>query len=399
MLQTRRRGNPYAEMLSGKGDRLGFANDMTQTLLAPPLANLHAEHNARLVKFAGWEMPLQYTGIIAEHNHTRTAASLFDVSHMCQFKLRGEGVRDFIDQVLPVTSSKIQPGRNKYTFACNEAGGILDDLIIGNDGGEEFFVVCNASRAQVVLAHIRTLLPSEVELVQLEGQGLLAIQGPMAEQVVSKIFPSVADLYFMDSIFAEFAGEHCRICRSGYTGEDGFEISVPSAGVHELAATLLADDACQFAGLGARDTLRLEAGLCLYGNELSVSNSPVETGLTWAIPPSARKNKNFLGADVICQQLEHGCEQTLVAFTVEGRAPVRNGTELFVDEQAIGVVTSGAFSPTLQQPIGLALVAKEHATVDTKLVAKLRGRDITCTVAAMPLVPHNYRIRPRKPKS
>lgn len=373
---------------------------MSEALVPSPLADLHAAVGARMVPFAGWSMPLQYAGagIIAEHEHTRRAASLFDVSHMCQSRISGTGSHAALDRLLPIASAKLAADRNKYTFACNDQGGIIDDLIIGNDAADSFFVISNAARAADVQTHFANQLGTDSQLEVLRDQALLALQGPAAAQIIAELFPTTAELFFMDSLQVDFAGHQCRICRCGYTGEDGFEISVPTAAAPQLAKTLLANSACSAAGLGARDSLRLEACLCLYGNDLSESISPIEAGLQWAIAPSVRKQGNFIGAARICAQVADGCERQLVALTIDGKSPVRQGTELQVNQVAVGVVTSGAFSPTLGHPIALAMLAQEHTKHGTTVTAIIRGREINCTVSAMPFVPHQYRIRPRRPK-
>lgn len=391
----------FGGSLSGKMTEGQRENSLSEThLKTSPLASFHARHDGKLVAFAGWSLPLQYAraGILAEHAQTREAASLFDVSHMCQLRVSGAGRQEAINRTLPIAAENLGPGRNKYSFACNSSGGVLDDLLIGNDG-DSFFIICNASRAEVMEAHLRRELGSDAKLSKITDHALLAIQGPGASEVVEQIFPAAQDLYFMDSKYVEIEGLRCRVARGGYTGEDGFEIAVPAEGAEQLASLLVGDaSACEPAGLGARDTLRLEACLCLYGNDLSEEISPVEARLTWAIPPSVRRNGGFIGAERVLSQIADGSSRKLVALQVSGNAPVRAGAALQVAGNQVGVVTSGAFSPTLRKPIALALVASEHAAIGVELSAELRGREISCTVQKMPFVPHKYKVRPKKSK-
>lgn len=358
------------------------------------LHDFHRKLGARMVSFAGYEMPLSYAGIIREHEQTRSSCSLFDVSHMRQMSLSGPGRTALAERLTPAAIGKLAKGRSKYTVMCNASGGVIDDMIIGNDG-DELHVVCNAARGQAVAAHIRANLGGDTELRTLDDFALLALQGPKAEAVLARIVPQTAAMCFMDTLLAEIGSSLWRVSRSGYTGEDGFEISVPGSLVEEICTMLLGHDEVRPAGLGARNTLRLEAGLCLWGNEMDETVSPVEAGLQWAIPPSRIKEGGFVGAHRILRELAGGGARTLVGLLVEGRLPLRDGSTL----NGGGVVTSGAWSPTLGRPIALALLNSSRLAGDAALSADLRGKKVGCTRADLPFVPHRYRLRSRMKKT
>ena len=360
-----------------------------------PLFPLHARLDARMVDFAGWRLPLQFAGMVSEHNRVRTGAGVFDVSHMCQFALTGSDRVANAERLLPVAAAELKPGRNKYTFMCNGQGGVIDDLVLGNDG-ERLFAVCNAARAGTVLAHVAANLQGDCALVQFPDQALLALQGPDAASIMAQLAPGADELFFMDSLHAQVAGAEVRICRCGYTGEDGFEISAAAADALPLAERLLAGGRAAPAGLGARDLLRLEAGLCLYGNELDERTNPVEAGLAWSIPARRRREGGFIGADALQAALAGGCRRKLVGLTVSGRLPLRRDVQLHAGDAVLGTVTSGGWSPTLERPVALAYVESAAAEPGTRLSALLRGRSIECQVASLPHVAHKYRIRPRK---
>ena len=366
----------------------------SQTIKHTPLADFHRQHEAKLTEFAGWSLPISYrkAGIIAEHVQTRTACSLFDVSHMCQMRMQGQDRVTNLNHLLPLSADKLKIGRNKYTVACNPSGGILDDMIIGNDG-DDFFIVCNAARTEVIQRHFQAELNGACNLEVLIDRALLAVQGPAAATAVARIFPSSAELMFMDSTWLEINGHSCRVCRSGYTGEDGFEISVPMSYADDLAQNLIAGGDCKPAGLGARDTLRIEAGLCLYGNDIDEEVTPVEANLAWALPPSARRNGLFIGHGPIQEQLDNGAPRKLVGVTITGRTPLRSNVALEVDNQQVGLVTSGTHSPTLEHPIALALLQTQHAVAGTQLLAQYRDKEIKCMVTDLPFVPHRYRTK------
>ena len=376
---------------------------MSETLLQTPLFSLHEECGARMVPFAGYAMPLQYAdGIMAEHQHTRAHAGLFDVSHMGQVALRPidgdmNRVALALERIVPVDVLGLKPGRQRYGFLTNETGGILDDLMIVNMGSW-FLVVVNAACKAQDIALMQRELSSDCTVEPLEDRALLALQGPEAEAALARIAPDVTTMKFMDAKAVTLDGVEAIVTRSGYTGEDGFEISVPADRAEQVARSLLAQPEVKPIGLGARDSLRLEGGLCLYGSDLDETTSPVEGALEWAIQ-KARRNDGaraggFPGADLILAQLEHGTSRRRVGLLAEGRAPVRHGAELFAEGEGgnpIGVVTSGAFGPTLQAPVAMGYVETAFTPVGTKVFAELRGRRIPVTVAAMPFVPAGFK--------
>lgn len=362
-----------------------------------PLWELHESLGAKAVDFHGWELPLSYrgAGIIAEHVRTRESCSLFDVSHMRQFILRGEGTAAALERILPMSATALKPGRGKYTFACRADGGIVDDMIVANDG-DSFHLVCNAARGAAVSEHFRGLLGEGCGMEPLEDRALLALQGPRSEDVLARHVPGCAGMCFMDASHFEFAGAACRVSRSGYTGEDGFELSVGAGDARRVAEALLEGGPCMPAGLGARDTLRIEAGLCLYGSDIDESVTPAKAGLGWAIPKSARKRASFVGAEAALAELEAGPERRLVGLLVGGKSPVRQGTVLRRDGEDAGTVTSGSHSPTLGRPVALAMVGADHSEPGTELSAELRGKEVGCEVAPLPFVAHRYK-RPEPP--
>lgn len=369
---------------------------MTQKLKQTPLAPMHAQYRARMVAFHGWSMPLFYaaTGMLAEHRLTRTAASLFDISHMGQLRLVGRDRAANLERLVPVRMSKLRIGDNKYTFMLNEKGGIIDDMIVGNDRGA-IFIVCNASRKKAVCDHIAAQLEGDCQLQVIEDNALIAIQGPEAARIYDIVDETLAELTFMKSKWIRINGSKCRVTRGGYTGEDGFEVAVPKEGALPFAELMLEALNCRPAGLGARDTLRLEAGLCLYGNDLSPKVSPVEAGLGWAIAKSARKDACFVGSEVVLDQLANGTARKHVGIAVDGKVPLRAGAELLVAGRRVGKVTSGTFSPQLGRPIALGYVKAEHVGIDTPLKAVVRDKEIECKVTKLPFVPHRYVHKPK----
>lgn len=362
-----------------------------------PLWELHESLGAKHVAFHGWELPLSYggAGIIAEHVRTRESCSLFDVSHMRQFVLRGDGMPEALERVLPVSAAALKPGRGKYTFACRADGGIVDDMIVANDG-DSFHLVCNAARGEAVSERFRGLFGGGCEMEPLEDRALLALQGPASEEVLARHVPGCRGLRFMDAAHLGFEGAGCRVSRSGYTGEDGFELSVEAGDARAVAEALLGGGPCGPAGLGARDTLRTEAGLCLYGSDIDETVTPAEAGLGWAIPKSARKRASFAGAEAVLPELEAGPKRRLVGLLVGGRSPVRQGAALRSGGADAGTVTSGSHSPTLGRPVALAMVGAGHSAPGTVLSAELRGKEVSCEVAPLPFVAHRYK-RPEKP--
>ncbi len=344
-----------------------------------------------MVEFAGWTLPVQYpAGIMAEHRHCRSAAALFDVSHMGQVLVRGAGAALAFERLVPADLTGLTLGRARYTVFTNDAGGVLDDLIVGRveDG---LFVVVNAGCRDADLGHMRAALEPACAVEELAGRALLALQGPAAAAVMARLAPAAAGLAFMQAAAIAVAGLACRVARSGYTGEDGFELSVDAADAEALARRLLEQPEVAPAGLGARDSLRLEAGLCLYGHELSPAISPIEAGLAWTIPKRRRAEGGFLGAARILEQLARGPQRKLVGLRPDGRAPAREGTEVQDAEgRRIGEVTSGGFGPTVGGPIALGYVARANAAPDAALQLAIRGRPHPARVVKLPFVAHRY---------
>lgn len=361
------------------------------SLRTTPLHGLHVELGARLVPFAGWEMPIQYDGVIAEHTWCRTGAALFDVSHMAVIELWGDDPARSLERLTPAGITTLAEGRQRYGLLLNEDGGVVDDFMVTNWGGH-LTVVANASRRDADLAHLRDNLP-DVDVVEKPAIALLAIQGPEAAAVVIGHDPSLADTTFLDHRMAEIGGIQVSASRSGYTGEDGFELSVAAEDADRLARLLLEHDAVRPAGLGARDTLRLEAGLCLYGNDLDETISPVEADLVWSMPKRRREAGDFPGAARIIAELADGPRRVRVGIQPDGKRPVRDGAALRPAggaDEPVGVVSSGGFGPTVDRPVAMGFVPPSRAEVGTELVADVRGKDVACTVHPLPFTPHRY---------
>ncbi len=358
-----------------------------------PLHALHRELGARLVPFAGFEMPLQYRGgILAEHRHCRASAALFDVSHMGQIMLSGAGAAAALEALVPSDVRELAPGRCRYTVFTNEQGGILDDLIVACEEAGRLRLVVNASCRESDLHHLRASLPREVEVRLLEDEALIALQGPKAAAVLARLVPEAVRLRFMETGRFQLPDVACRISRTGYTGEDGFEIAVPAARAEALFRRLLAEPEVAPAGLGARDTLRLEAGLCLYGQDIDASTTPVEAGLGFVVGKRRRQEGGFPGAAIILRQLREGAARRLVGLKVEGRQPVRAGASLADAEgRTVGRVTSGGFGPTCGAPIALGYVEARLAAPGSALTAVVRDRRMPLRVVSLPFVPHRYR--------
>jgi aminomethyltransferase len=363
--------------------------------LQTSLHQLHIEAGAKMVPFAGYNMPIHYkSGIIEEHLHTRTGAGLFDVSHMGQLIVEGDNVASSLEKLMPTDFKALAVNQPVYSVFTSSQGGILDDLIVTRWGAERFFLVVNAACQQQDMDHLQRNLPScDVNFV--DKQSLLALQGPHAREVMAKLTPDAEQLLFMRGCPTTIDGIDCYITRSGYTGEDGFEISVASQDAEPLARKLLSNDSVEWVGLGARDSLRLEAGLCLYGHDMDQYTSPVEANIQWSISRSRRMNGDreggFLGADVILPQLVNGVSKKRVGLMVEGRAPVREGAQIIDDKgDQVGTVTSGGFAPSLGVPIAMGYVSTEHSKVGTQLNALVRGKPRRITVASMPVVKHRY---------
>jgi glycine cleavage system T protein (aminomethyltransferase) len=368
-----------------------------------PLYDLHLAHGAKMVAFAGYEMPVQYApGVLKEHLHTRQAAGLFDVSHMGQIALRPRSgsaadVAAALEQLVPADIVGLGAGRQRYTVLTNAQGGILDDLMVANLGSHLLLVV-NAATKAADEAHLRAQLPATCAIEPTPERALLALQGPRAEAVLAAHEPSIAAMRFMDVRAARIAGAECLLSRSGYTGEDGFEIGLSADAAAEVAGTLLRHEAVAPIGLAARDSLRLEAGLCLYGSDLDADTDPVEAALEWTIPKSRRAGGSraggFPGADVVLAALASGARRRRIGLRPEGRAPVRAGAQLYADAEArtpVGVVTSGGYGPTLAAPIAMGYVERASCAPGTRLFAEVRGARLPVLVAALPFVPHTYK--------
>jgi aminomethyltransferase len=364
-------------------------------LLHTPLYELHLSLGARMVPFAGYAMPVQYpTGIIREHVHTRSQAGLFDVSHMGQVFLTGPDAAAALETLVPVDIIDLPRGMQRYALFTNEAGGVMDDLMVANFGDRLFVVVNAACKAQDV-AHMRQHLAGRCGVEVLDDRALLALQGPAAAAVLARLAHEVATLVFMTTATVTLAGEECYVSRSGYTGEDGFEISVPAGRAEALARELLSHPEVAPVGLGARDSLRLEAGLCLYGHDLDAHTSPVEGSLLWALSKSRRADGarpgGYPGAEVIFGQIANGVARKRVGLRPAGRMPVREGAELVdADGRKVGVVTSGGFGPTLEAPVAMGYVETALAKPGTALSAIVRGKPVPVEVAGMPFVPQRY---------
>lgn len=363
-------------------------------LARTPLFDLHVELGARMVPFAGYDMPVQYKGILDEHRHTRNAAGLFDVSHMGQVRLAGPAAATALETLVPADIAGLGAGRQRYALFTNDEAGILDDLMVTN-AGDHLFVVVNAGCKAQDIAHMREHIGGQCDITELADRALLALQGPAAGAVMARLAPATADMVFMTARSVEILGADCFVTRSGYTGEDGFEISVPAARTEELARRLLAEDEVAPVGLGARDSLRLEAGLCLYGHDIDTGTTAVEARLVWAIGKARRaggeRALGYPGAEIVEQQIAAGPARKRVGLLPEGRAPVREGAELQDGEgRAVGHVTSGGFGPTVEAPVAMGYVEAGLASVGTKLNAMVRGKPLPVTIAKMPFVEQRY---------
>ena len=382
--ETQARGTPYS------GDPQGGEGAEPQQLGKLPLDSWHRAHGSRMVPFAGYEMPVQYEGIIAEHLWTRENAGLFDVSHMGQLLIHGRGVDVALEKLMPGDFQAAPDMKPKYSLLLDDEGGIIDDLM-ATRRGDDFYVVVNGATKLGDIAEMERRLPREVIVDHMKEQALLALQGPRAAEVLETIVPGVSELGFMQAGPFQWGGQNLWISRSGYTGEDGFEISVPATAAADLADAITAHELVKPIGLGARDSLRLEAGLPLYGHDLDTSTTPVMAGLTFAINKRRRADGGFAGAMRILAELENGPIQARVGFDVEGRQPVREGALVLDGEgNEVGRITSGGFSPSLQRPIAMGYVAKALAEPGTALKLEQRGKLFDARVAPMPFVPHRY---------
>ncbi|WP_332398506.1 glycine cleavage system aminomethyltransferase GcvT [Vibrio metschnikovii] len=368
----------------------------SNSLLTTPLHAVHVELGAKMVPFAGYDMPVQYPlGVKKEHLHTRQAAGLFDVSHMGQLRLHGVDAAVALERLVPVDVIDLPVGKQRYAIFTNPQGGILDDLMVANLGDHLFLVVNAACKAQDI-AHLTAHLPAGVHLEVIEDRALLALQGPKAAQILAQWQPAVADMRFMDIQTLAINGIECIVSRSGYTGEDGFEISVPADKAVAFAQALAEHSDVEWIGLGARDSLRLECGLCLYGHDLDETTTPVEASLLWAIQPVRRiggeRAGGFPGAEIILKQIESKqVDRKRVGLVGQTKAPVREGTELFdSDGNKVGIVTSGTVGPTAEQPISMGYVRADLAVIGHELFAEVRGKMLPMTIEKMPFVPQRY---------
>jgi len=379
------------------------ARDDQKSLKRTPLHDLHVALGAKMVPFAGYEMPVQYpAGVLKEHLHTRASAGLFDVSHMGQIALRAqsgapEDAALALERAVPQDILGIAKGRQRYALFTNAAGGILDDLMVANFG-DHLFLVVNAACKEADEAHLRGELSDVCEIEPLPDRALLALQGPKAESALAKLCADAPAMRFMDSGPRQVAGFDCFVSRSGYTGEDGFEISVPAEHAERLAKRLLEDGDVLPIGLGARDSLRLEAGLCLYGHDIDTTTTPVEAALEWSVQKIRRAGGarvgGFLGADKILAQFADGAQRRRVGLRPEGRAPVREAAPLFADDtslEQIGTVTSGGFGPTLNAPVAMGYLPTALAANGTRVFAHVRGQRLPLIVAPTPFVPNTYK--------
>ncbi len=374
---------------------------MAQALKRTPLYELHCELGAKLTEFAGYEMPVQYSlGILGEHQHTRTKAGLFDVSHMGQIILRGSSYQETalaFERAIPMDVLGLKVGRQRYGFLTTDGGGILDDLMFSNRE-DHIFVVLNAACKDSDIVHLRTLLEPEISIEVIENRALIALQGPASETVLSEFNSQISAMKFMDIETLSIAGAECWISRSGYTGEDGFEISIPSSAAEAITRSILSKQEVEFVGLGARDSLRLEAGLCLYGHDIDEETTPVEASLTWAIQKARRTNgeraNGFLGDKIITQQLATGTYRKRVGFLPQTRAPMREGVEIYETEsskEVIGKITSGGYGPTVGHPVAMGYINSEYVDSNDNLFGELRGKRVPVKIAKLPFVPLNFK--------
>lgn len=377
--------------------------DEHTTLLKTPLHGLHLSLGAKMVPFAGYDMPVQYPlGVLKEHLHTRAAAGLFDVSHMGQVTIRARSGNNAdaaraLETLVPVDVVGLGVGRQRYGLFTNDDGGINDDLMITNRG-DHLFLVVNAACKEADFAHLEKHLGDTCEVTPIRDRALIALQGPLSEKALAALSPDVAAMRFMDVMSTTLVGAECIVSRSGYSGEDGYEISVPEAKAEELARALLAIDGVEAIGLGARDSLRLEAGLCLYGNDIDTGTTPVEGALEWAIQKVRRtggeRAGGFPGAERILSELANGAGRRRVGLKPEGKAPVRSHAKLYADGEGqteLGEVTSGTFGPTAEGPVAMGYLPKSHAAPGTTVYAEVRGKYLPMTVSTLPFITQTYK--------
>ena len=374
---------------------------MTEELRRTALYDLHVKHGAKMVPFAGYEMPVQYPmGVMQEHLHTRGKAGLFDVSHMGQVILRGssyEATAMALEKLIPMDVLGLPVGRQRYGLLTNEEGGLRDDLMFANRE-DHIYMVVNAGCKEADIAYMRQHLEPEVTLKELSNRALLALQGPLAQAVLAEHHPASASMAFMDVATLPLAGAECWVSRSGYTGEDGFEISVPESAVHDVANALLDNRDVALIGLGARDSLRLEAGLCLYGQDIDAQTSPVEASLGWAVQKVRRSGGaragGFPGAARILAEFPQAIARKRVGLKPQGRAPMRHGVALYDSAEggaALGEISSGGFAPSLNHPVAMGYVPVTHAAVGTLLYGEMRGKRLPIEVVDLPFVAANFK--------
>jgi aminomethyltransferase len=369
-----------------------MSETMTAALKRTPLHGLHRKLGARMAPFAGYEMPIQFKGIVAEHSHARTRAVLFDVSHMGQATLPIE-CAGALERIVVGDIADLQTGAMRYTLMTNEAGGIIDDLIVVS-GGTYLWLIVNAARRGVDFAHIRAHMPAGCELSVRDDRALLALQGPQAAKALARLSPASKLMLFMTSETLRIGDFKCMVCRSGYTGEDGFEIACAAEEAEDLARLLLDEPEVEPAGLGARDTLRLEAGLCLHGQDITERTTPVEARLAWTVGKRRREEGGFLGDEIILRQLIDGVARRRVGIRLAGRASARPGAEIRdADGRPIGQVTSGSFAPSLGHAIAMGYVEAAFAEVGRPVELIVREAPLSGEIVKLPFVPHRY-VRP-----
>ncbi|CAA0121894.1 Aminomethyltransferase [BD1-7 clade bacterium] len=381
-------------MIVDVGPVLNESVIVSTELKTTPLNQWHIDNGAKMVPFAGYNMPVQYPmGVLKEHLHTREAAGLFDVSHMGQVQVTGDNVAEVLESIFPANLADLDVGKQCYSLLLKDDGGVVDDLMICRRE-IDFILVVNADRKSVDIPYLKKLIGDRAQVTYLDDRALLALQGPKAASVLRDLGADISDMVFMDGKWVDIDHIECWVTRSGYTGEDGFELSVANDKAVELAKRLVAHSDVEPIGLGARDSLRLEAGLCLYGHELNEQLNPVDASLNWAIAKDRRaggaREGGFVGADIVLEQMAHGSAIKRVGLLGQGRAPVREGANLFTEDGAqIGHVTSGGFGPSLQKPVAMGYIDSQCAGLSV-LYAEVRGKKLPVEVVRTPFVPSRY---------
>ena len=366
---------------------------LEQNLKTTPLYKIHNNNAAKLVSFAGYYLPIQYAnGIIAEHNHTRNAASVFDVSHMGQIKISGPMIHDALEKILPISFSRIAPGQIKYTQFLNKEGKIIDDLMIHRSFEDnQIWLVVNADCTEKDLDHLYNNLNRSYKIELIDDRALIAIQGPKSSNILKEFFNEIDNMPFMTGDWFTYDNEQFFVSRCGYTGEDGYEVSIKDRYAEEFISKLLKFEDVKLAGLGARNSLRMEAGLCLYGNDISILTSPVEAGLTWSIPKERIENGGFIGHENIKKDLIDGVEKKLVGIKPLGKLPAREGTQILSKNgKIIGEITSGGYSPSLQAPIAMGYINAEILQKNCEILLSVRGNSLPAEIVSLPFVEHKY---------